>query len=431
MSSKRILYDFKEDSILQNVLIDDAVNFIFTMVKMDAPDFDKIDSLIDLYRSKLFYSVPIVTAIGFSTNKYSVGMAYLLKNIRAPCLIKKNTNPKLLEELTPEVLRLIILDYQPEHAATLWDEDILDACKKYGEDFYTQLSYYKKGEERDSNFINWCIDTINTTIHENKVDALYVKGMPTNTPLIRIEAGTVYKETVNYKTDCLKEYYFYKVLNLNRNGIKQLRYEQIQLPTGVIKHYTAIVMKKYTTIKSITCHMNDTGVKYGIINDKLLIKYTLQRLRSLFNRSIIHGDIKVDNILINKRTRNKCILIDYEHSLDLKDKYFHRDTKLHMISVGIDILSYKCHFGQMLDDRIYSYKADIVNLIYSVVSKITRYEDNMETLQKIAVFNKHIAEHPFYYDLVTVLDSYSEEEITNQTYNRLIEITNYHIMMNS
>lgn len=419
MSSKRTTYDHCQHAKLFDKIIGDT-----SAVIKSQPQPHELDFVINLYRNKLFSCPLILSTIMKAAKKYSPEILYLLKNINMPCLIINKTDKQLLTELEMcGVLGTITLDYYSSKsiAELIWDKDIIDACTKYDEDFYSQLSYYKKGVERDSNFVSWCLDVIDKAPH--------IKIRLSRDHIVVKKVGKIIrKETVNYKSDVLKEYYFYKVLKVNRNSIKDLSYRQIHLSNGDILHYTTIDMKKYRVIKAITTNNDNPNLKFGVINDKLLIKYVLKRLQSLFNRSIIHCDIKLSNILISKRTKNKCIIIDYEHSFDMKDKYFQQQNRRHLVSTDGDVLSYKIYHGQMLDELIYSYKADIVNLIYTVVVNLCGMDidEEMSVLDKVLTCNKYIRENKFYTDLIDTLDS--EDTISNHTYNRLIEIANYYLL---
>lgn len=442
-TKSRTYYDLEKDKDKYYDEIDDMEKYLINDVinkeekgEKNKIDIDKLNEIILKIQTTFYRSHKIINLLSYCiciydeecTNK----MIYLLKNVGVNCIY---TRPKclttILEELKDNLPELFInihetLDQYKEY---VWDKDILEHCKNVNIGSMLALSYYRKNVERNSRYLNWllslkptCNEHIKSMKELNKMDMMAVV-----TKCKKIK-NTMKKETFFSKSSELSEYYFYSVIGLNKNSIRTLDYSII----GIDKDsYTVIRMKKYRQIKSIVTTFNESDLSKGVIYDKLLIKYVLKRLQHLFNKCIIHGDMKVGNILINTRTKNKCIIIDYEHSLDMSDNYFHSLAKAYLLAEDISTMEYKVLHGQRLYEKTYSYKNDVINTIYSIAythlcSDQTLDKDKYKNIN-IKMINDHINKNKFYLDLINTIDLH--EDMTNDLYNLLIQITNYHIMM--
>lgn len=366
-----------------------------------------LDNLIKLYTTEYYLDERFINCI--SSVPYSRELLYLLRNINAPCIISSRGSVIILTKLAREdKLAALLLNPADKLSCFGWDDDILEANLHWRD----ELSYYRKGVPRNSRHLNWLMQL-------EPEDTTFWPEFDSRMANFVVENGTILKQSATIAVACCGEYYFYKELKINPQSVRYLSCKSVR---GGI--YTEIRLKRYIPIKKIVQNIGGTKIKQGIICDKLLVKFAIQRLRHLFNKSIVHGDMKWRNMVLNNRTRNKCVLIDYENSLDMTDGYF-LDQANRKLYTQDGYKNYKLMHGQMLSENIYSYKADIINLIYSVVQNLMGLESSEIIL--LPSIRETIKANPLYFNLITALDKV--DVMTNAVYDTLIEITNYYIII--
>jgi hypothetical protein len=401
---------------LYNKRLDTIVEYLKELTITTAPDDNILSDIVTDINTRYYGSAELHTRFGIILAKCPEdkidNIVKVLRAVNNVCFeLLSTTNKKLIDEITDILPNLLtsIRSTPVIYRCLAWDEDIIKYCEQAAAAFSYPISYYRKNVARNSQYLNWLLANTKfaspeTNKYLDEVEDLMLKSNPKftfNYPWFEYKKKSVKKETRIHKGQPLQEYYIY-------NQILKPKFVTAMKMDGL---YCCIEMKKFIKINKVII-TNSTNLSKGIIYDKLILKYGVLQLQKLFNKSIIHGDVKVDNMVIDKRRRIKCLFIDYENTLDLKDPFFLKKTKKILAAKIPEFAEYKIILGQHHDQPYYSYKNDLINLVYAVAIKT----------QIVGI----IRDSKFYNTLVQHITKY--ENVDNKLYKSLVEIINYYII---